>query len=266
MVISKIIGGLGNQMFQYAFARSLSIQYQKELILFTNQYQNQQGLTKRAFQLDLFKNVKFKEVKTTEELPGRWATVLTDTFEYSRIEKLVKNLDNQSVIYLDGYWQSQKYFQKHRADIFLDFSSTEEENKKLKHLIEPGSTSIHVRRTDYVSSNGYHPVQPISYFNLAIDMIGQYNKLYVFSDDISWCRVNLNYPRMIFMEGRTGIEDMRLMSFCDNNIISNSSFSWWGAWLNQNVNKTVIAPALWFGKISNLNTTDIIPIEWKTIQ
>jgi hypothetical protein len=116
-----------------------------------------------------------------------------------------------------------------------------------------------------VTSNGYHPVQPISYFYNAIQAIGDYNKLYVFSDEIEWCKTNLNFDRMVFMEGRNGIEDMRLMGFCKHNIISNSSFSWWAAWLNQDPSKIVVAPKLWFGPQANLNTSDIIPDEWITI-
>ena len=265
MVITKIIGGLGNQMFQYAFARSLSMQQKKDLLLFTGGYEKQNGLTKRKFELGLFKHLRFKEAKTVQELPLGEVLVVTDTFEYSKIEGLINDTTNQYIVYLDGYWQSEKYFQKNKIDILLDFSPSQEEVQELKPLIEPNSISIHIRRTDYVSSNGYHPVQPISYFNFGIDLIGDYNKLYVFSDEIDWCKTNLNYPRMVFMEGRTGLEDMRLMSFCDHNIISNSSFSWWAAWLNQNPHKKVIAPKKWFGPQSNLNTSDIIPEEWISI-
>jgi hypothetical protein len=89
-----------------------------------------------------------------------------------------------------------------------------------------------------------------------------YDNILVFSDDISWCKDNLKFDKMNFIEGLDNVEDMWLMSLCDNNIIANSSFSWWGAWLNSNFNKKVIAPLHWFGDSANLNTSDIIPTNW----
>jgi Glycosyl transferase family 11 len=105
-------------------------------------------------------------------------------------------------------------------------------------------------------------VQTIKYYEDAIDIIGDYEYLLVFSDDIKWCRENLKFNNMIFMETLTDIEDMWIMSLCKNNIIVNSSFSWWGAWLNKNKNKKVIAPSNWFGPRANINSSDIIPEKW----
>ena len=121
---------------------------------------------------------------------------------------------------------------------------------------------MHIRRTDYTTSNGYHPVQTVEYYKKALEIIGEYDKLFIFSDDIEWCRNNLKFDNMIFIEGNTDIEDLYLISLCKHNIIANSSFSWWGAWLNKNPNKKVIAPSKWFGDMANLNESDIVPEGW----
>lgn len=265
MILTKIQGGLGNQMFQWAFGRSLGLEKNTYMHLDVDGYNNQQGITKRKFELGLFKNLKYqlcnkKELTASDKY---WA-VLKDDFNYLNTLAAVENLENYN-IYLDGYWQSEYYFQKYKDVIYSDFSPSFDEIIKCKAAIEPDSVSIHIRRTDYVASNGYHPVQPISYFSYGIEAIGDYNKLYVFSDEIDWCKTNLKFDRMVFVEGRSSIEDMRLMSFCKHNIISNSSFSWWAAWLNQNPYKKIVAPKNWFGAQANLNASDIVPAEWITI-
>lgn len=263
MIISKIIGGLGNQMFQWAFGRSLALEKNTYMHIDIDGYNNQIGLTPRRFELELFNNLKYQTCNKKNLPSDQYWAILRDGFNYlnaiSQIESLSCN------IYLDGYWQSEYYFQKHKDVVYSDFSPSFEEIIKCKTLIEPDSVSIHVRRTDYVTSNGYHPIQPISYFSYAIDAIGDYNKLYVFSDEIDWCKTNLKFKNMVFMEGRSGIEDMRLMSFCKHNVIANSSFSWWAAWLNQNPYKKIVAPKNWFGAQANLNASDIVPAEWITI-
>jgi hypothetical protein len=96
-------------------------------------------------------------------------------------------------------------------------------------------------------------------------MLGDYNNIFVFSDDITWCRNNLGFKNMIFVEGNVDIEDLWLMSLCEKNIIVNSSFSWWGAYLNTSKDKVVIAPSNWFGPSAGLNSSDIIPDEWNKI-
>lgn len=262
MIVTKIIGGLGNQMFQWACGRSLSLQYGKPVFVDINGYKNQDGLTKREFQLSLFENLKNIDFSSHYEIyKDKYFYGIHDYFNFKKSVSEFQLLSSGN-IFLDGYWQSEKYFANYADEIRNDFACFDD---SLKSLIEPNSVSVHVRRTDYLSSNGYHPVQPISYFQSGIDAIGDYNKMYVFSDDISWCKTNLNFKNMVFMEGRSGLEDMHLMSFCSNNIISNSSFSWWAAWLNKNPNKRVVAPNNWFGINANLNTEDIIPDRWLKI-
>jgi len=255
MIISKIMGGLGNQMFQYAYARNLSNLNNTNFYLDTSFYNNQIGVTPRVFSLNSFPKASINiEIPQVESIQ-----VINDNFKYDST-KLIKG-----TCLLQGYWQSEKYFNDSKNLVLEDFSPDETNRKKLlkKYPKVGGNTiSLHIRRTDYLTSNGYHPVQTIDYYNKAIDILGTYENIFIFSDDIDWCKNNLNFKNMVFVEGNKDIEDLWLMSLCRNNIIVNSSFSWWGAYLNKNVDKIVIAPSKWFGDGVTLNTEDILPKKW----
>ena len=244
---------MGNQLFQWAYGKSLAVKYNTSLLLDTSFYSNQTVDTFRNYELDKFPNLIYQnpnnELKETIKVD--------DNFHYNEL------LYNENYnYYLNGFWQSEKYFLKNSDLIREQLQPTIEIIEKLKQQINGKSVSIHVRRTDYVTSNGFHPVQTIEYFNKAVETIGYYDQLFVFSDDINWCKENLKYKNILFVENQDNLEDMWLMSLCDHNIISNSSFSWWGAWLNQNKDKIVISPKNWFGSQSNLNDLDITPIDW----
>lgn len=254
MIISKIQGGLGNQMFQYAYGRHLSHKYQTVLYIDDRFYTTQ---SKRQFELDKF-NVSYFSKDLNSIQVNYPILKITDDFSYKKIPP-----PNDCNYYLDGYWQSEKYFTESEDIIRSDFTPNQYILDKIKNTpLTDNSLSLHIRRTDYVTSNGFHPVQPIKYYQDAIDCIGDYGNIFVFSDDIQWCRDNLKFDKMIFMDGFGDIEDMFVMSMCTNNIICNSSFSWWGAWLNKNENKKVIAPKNWFGIQANLNDSDIVPQKW----
>jgi hypothetical protein len=253
MIISKIQGGLGNQMFQYAYGRHLSNKYNKKLYLDINFYQYQ---SLRKFSLQDFDDIDISVDKIKVDYP---IYRVDDDFNYKELPT-----PNDCGYYLNGYWQSEKYFKESEHIIREEFKP----NKNLfeKILETPGldtkTVSMHIRRTDYVTSNGYHPVQTMNYYQNAIDLVGDYDTLYIFSDDINWCKENLKFKNMIFRENTSDIEDLFLMSMCSNNIIANSSFSWWGAWLNIHPEKKIIAPTNWFGEQVNLNTSDMIPSDW----
>jgi len=242
MIISKIQGGIGNQMFQYAYSRHLSLKYSIDLFLDIDFYNLNHGYTNRKFLLNNFKIECKTKSKSNEH-------IIFDTFSYRE-----NNIDPKKSYYIDGYWQSEKYFIDSKESIKKDFS--------LNKSKQDGNISIHVRRTDYISSNGYHPVQSIQYYKNAIDYLGEYNQLLIFSDDIGWCEENFNFKNMIFIKNNSEIEDLSMMSSCDHNIIANSSFSWWGAWLNINPMKKIISPSKWFGDHVNISDADIIPNEW----
>jgi len=154
------------------------------------------------------------------------------------------------------------FFKNINKVIDEDFNLSNYEYILQKYPIIDRTISLHIRRDDYVTSNGYHPVQPLSYYEKALDIIGDWNKLLVFSDDIEWCKSNLNFDKIQFVEEANEFETLYLMSHVQDNIIANSSFSWWGAWLNKNPQKRVIAPKLWFGEISGICTDYIVPNTW----
>lgn len=262
MIITKITGGLGNQMFQYAYGKSLSIKYNVPLILDTRFYHMNHGATKRRFQLPEL-NINQIDTDLSKVPNGSQILGIQDDFIY----KDNYTHPGTSVYYLDGYWQSEKYFKPIQNLILDEFSPNEEQLKKLLLIpeLDSNSVSMHIRRTDYVTSNGYHPVQSIEYYKQALEIIGDYDNLFIFSDDVEWCKKSLDFKNMVFVNGYTDIEEMWIQSLCKNNIIANSTFSWWGAWLNNYKDKKVIAPSKWFGTQANLNQSDIIPDEWTKI-
>ncbi len=252
MIVCKLQGGLGNQLFQWAYAKNLSIINGSDLYLDLGFLNKNLGVTKRNFSLNKFPNVKF-DLISNKDISNEKFIVIT---EHSRFD-----FNSEFNYYLDGYFQSEKYFMQSNDKIrsYLD------PNKKItiSGLDSFSNTvSIHVRRTDYIKSNGYHPVQTIEYYQKSLEIIGEYENLLIFSDDISWCKSNFNFPRMKFIVGNDELDDLWTMSLCSHNIIANSSFSWWGAWLNRNPNKKVISPINWFGEHVNLDVSDIVPDGW----
>jgi hypothetical protein len=255
MIIVKIQGGLGNQMFQWACARKLAIQYKTRLMLDVSSYTTDRL---RTFQLPLFNNVK--RLIENEEV-----VILNGIQHSSEMRYIIDTFRiiefSPPPIYLNGYWQSEVFFNDIERIIRHDFN-LEDIGTDLE--VFPNldkSVSLHVRRGDYLQSNDYHPIQSINYYRKAIDIIGEYDNIYVFSDDLDWCESNLDFDRMLFVD-LNEIETLNLMSQMKHNIIANSSFSWWGAWLNNNSEKKVVAPTRWFGEVANLNYDMIVPKSW----
>jgi len=122
---------------------------------------------------------------------------------------------------------------------------------------------LHVRRGDYLQLPTHHPTCTIDYYHKALANFD--GKVLVFSDDIDWCRKTFQDPRFEFVKGNLDYIDLYLMSMCKNNIIANSSFSWWAAWLNDNKDKKVIAPKKWFGPAISHNTMDLYPKKWRLL-
>lgn len=291
MIIVKLIGGLGNQMFQYAAGRRLAEKNRAELKLDIGAFKNYEL---RKYGLDVF---NIREQFATE----REIEVLTVT-KQGITEKALNRLFNRQArrpasfiaqkhfhfdpvilkledpVYLDGHWQSEKYFLDIEDIIRKEFTITvgqDAVNKKTSESITGSeSVSIHVRRGDYVSNEAtkqYHGICSIEYYHKAINMItGKIKEphLFVFSDEPDWVKRYLksNCPvTYIDFNGRDkAYEDLRLMSLCKHHIIANSSFSWWGAWLCQYPDKTVYAPAKWFNGDS-INTKDLLPDGWLRI-
>jgi hypothetical protein len=257
MIITKLKGGLGNQLFQWSFARNISNLYNQDLYLDISFLKNTpDGNTKRNFNLDVFPNLTGDYTKIPKI--SKEVKIIDDSTKYSHFQ-----YESSYDYFLDGYFQDYKYFEDSSNLIRSELKPSTEVFDSLKSypFIHTNTTSIHIRRTDYLKSNGYHPVQSIEYYKNALDMIGKYDYLFVFSDDIQWCKENLNFDNMIFVESGSEVEDLYLMSMCKNNIIANSSFSWWGAWLNQNENKKVILPKRWFADYVEYDTNNS-PQDW----
>jgi len=170
-------------------------------------------------------------------------------------------------LYLNGYYQSEKYFNHRRDNILELFKPRDSDTEYIKNKYGDltNTCSIHVRRGDYLIKQQYHPVCDLEYYTEAITKLPKDTKFLVFSDDISWCKSNFIGESFTFIENELDYIDLHIMSMCNHNIIANSTFSWWGAWLNNSVGKVVITPKQWFGSAKALDTTDIIPENWITI-
>jgi hypothetical protein len=182
-------------------------------------------------------------------------------FHYTPIDYLP-----DSNIRLCGYFQSHKYFEKYSSEVIDLFSPTDTIKIKLLEkygdILKLNTVSIHVRRGNYVQLSTHHYNLSMVYYKNAIEYFKNTTFL-VFSDDIDWCKNNFIGDNFIFIENETDTEDLYLMSFCKNNIIANSTFSWWGAYLNKNENKKVIYPNKWFGPAyAEWKTHDIFPNNW----
>ena len=280
MIYSRIRGGLGNQLFQYAVARSLADQLGVNLGLDIREYSAssnfQMGLTKFNIRAILNPDGLIRHKKdgrilfALENLVGKHKHVYYEPF--LSFDKNV--LSKQDGTFLKGYWQSEKYFtdkNKIMEDLEIIKSPTEKNTQIKAKIEECNSISLHIRRGDYVS-NSTHGTCDLGYYNKAvqffIDKYGSNFEIFAFSDDPSWVQKNLELPVKInFISNNSSnnnYEDLRLMTCCMHNIIANSSFSWWGAWLNKNPKKCVIAPKQWFAD-SKIENKDITPKNWLRI-
>lgn len=292
MKIVNILGGLGNQMFQYAFAVALQAKHPSEKIKIDSSgfkgYPLHNGFElKRIFDIELpeasikeqmslfypLRNYRMWQIGN-KVLPHRASTVY-EPEDMHYVPELLLNTD--SAYYL-GYWQTEKYFRDIRPQIldvftFPPFPLTSKNNEIVGLLQTKNVVSVHVRRGDYVNIGNTQSICTLEYYHQGIKKMKvtvSPEQFLIFSDDIGWCRENLaaafgDVPCM-YVDWNKGSEsfcDIQLMSLCKHNIIANSSFSWWGAWLNQNPDKVVIAPSRW---MNNGGWVDIIPSDWVTIQ
>lgn len=249
-------GGLGNQMFQIAAAASLAKDLNTVSVFSDNNLSNLQPTRASTYKNNIFSRINlienneaFKNLSFYNEM----------NFSYSEIPKK----DN---LILNGYFQSEKYFIHNSEYIRNIYSETEEITKyideKYWHINFSNAVSLHVRRGDYIKFPNIHPVCQIEYYNNSINELDHCEKILIFSDDIQWCKNNIKYKNCYFIEQEPDYIDLYLISRCRDNIIANSSFSWWGAWLNKNSNKKVILPLKWFGPSGPKDTHDISPVGW----
>jgi hypothetical protein len=292
IVVARLIGGLGNQMFQYAAGRALALRCGAALKLDLSGFA---VYPKRHYELDDFPICAAPASDADRAAFGlRAAGVLADlgrrvrrllridmgpagspiySERHFHFDAQVRNLTPP--VYLDGYWQSEKYFADCAEMLRQEFTPRvplDAENAAMAARIAAvNAVSLHVRRGDYVSEldvSRYHGICPPDYYRSAVDYIAQRVPgihLFVFSDDQHWVRENLRFdlPTTLVAANSPdrGFRDMQLMARCRHHIVANSSFSWWGAWLNPSPAKIVIAPSRWFGA-DNIDTRDLIPESW----
>jgi hypothetical protein len=284
-----IYGGLGNQMFQYALNIALNQKENESRITFSSFFydKHHNGFNLGyAFQLKLpFPSNIYNSVLIHAGFlyKNKIATFLIRKFVsryHSSLQKYNEKIEfifdeevfHQKSKLIMGTWQSERYFKNIRDILIQEFKFNEPTDTKNKELVEQiknsNSISIHVRRGDYLKSQWSDTHAVIKNENYYIDSIKFIDvrvknpHYYIFSDDISWAKENLKLRNCTFIEhneGKNAYIDMYLMSLCKHNIIANSTFSWWGAWLNTNKDKIVIMPEQW---LNNFNTPDIFPTEW----
>lgn len=271
-------GGLGNQMFQYAFMLALKAKGNDTCLFCPHKkWEHKSGFElSRVFDVNFKKSV-WQFLYNWIPYPFRKLFFMTHkTFHDVNFRFLPEALSSRNCKYFYGTWQSELYFKDIQSSIRETFSfnnnllsdKTLDILKIITDSSEP-TVSIHVRRGDYLSTSfkdGFGSCCTLDYYKHAISYIQKnINKdvLFVFfSDDISWVKDNIKVPNALYVNHNSGLDswqDMFLMSQCSSNIIANSSFSWWGAWLNTNIDKIVIAPKRWWASLEN---DDVVPKSW----
>lgn len=295
-VITRLIGGLGNQLFQYAVGRAVAARTGATSLMDASGFAN---YDLRRYELDgfnirsqlasdaqlasvgvaagqtpsLFERLKRRFIPhAAAALPLQEPVLREASFTYdARVEQV------RAPVYLDGYWQSERYFAHMRNELLQELTlkrdwdaANQEMHARIKDA-GPGAVSLHVRRGDYVTNAhtaSYHGVCSLDYYRAGVAYIAERvaaPHFFLFSDDPEWVRENLQtgFPTTIVDVNSAdhGIYDMMLMKSCSHHVIANSSFSWWGAWLNPSPEKIVIAPQQWF-KEADKDTGDLIPSNW----
>ena len=289
MIISNLIGGLGNQMFQYAVGRACSLRLNTSLRLDISSFANyglHQGFElQRIFSgpVVVANELDVRSILGWQFPSGIRRLVLRKSMAKFRREEFVaephfhywsgiRNISSDC--YFLGYWQSEKYFFDMAAQIRKDFSFRLPLASKNAELVDKisqvNAVSLHIRRGDYANNprtTATHGLCSLDYYRASIQYVAervQQSHFFIFSDDLAWVKNNfkIEFPHdyVDWNQGEESYNDMRLMSMCKHHIIANSSFSWWGAWLNPCANKIVVAPRNWFVKMTDVS--DLLPQEW----
>jgi hypothetical protein len=279
-IVVALEGGLGNQMFQYAAGRALSLRVGAQLALDVRPLLRQ---GQRAYGLGVFR-LGEAELITEGKLPGRagkirrWLLKLTGGERTFREAGFPYDEAIRQVIAparLEGYYQSERYFEDVAEVIRADFTPPADELGRLddlaSRLLPSGpKVALHVRRGDYTSpaTMAVHGLMGPDYYARARHLLAERtgpSAVCVFTDDPAWVRANLGLPAdsvFVSEHTRSAVEDLILMSRCSHHITANSSFSWWGAWLNPKPDKVVVTPSRWFQPTSGLDTRDLRPAGW----
>lgn len=275
MIITRLAGGLGNQLFQYALGRSIAERYSLELKLDINSFAKDRL---RSFELDNFKmELNYATQNEISRLKGGesiYHKSLRKVYNknFGRAYTYCAEIEFGSFqdincktggLYLDGYWQNELYFNEIRKiliDELQPVSVSDEAKRFIENPVSFHKVGVHVRRGDYISSeksNTKHGFSGLDYYIKAIEYVRkEINSplFFIVSDDIEWCKHNLSFDDCVFIDSTTNhYDDFVILKSCDIQIISNSTFSWWAAWLNHSINKIVISPNKWFNDNNSVN-------------
>ena len=276
------MGGLGNQMFQFAAGKALALRLGTECkvdVEFLNA-DSKGAYTQRKYELNVFdSNIEVADKKEIEN--ALRSSLFSGILSKPKLYREKEHDFNEEILrlkdgtYLEGYWQSEKYFKQFEKEIRLAYKFKNEfiagTEALLQRMKSSNSVSIHVRRGDYVtlpSASSFHGTCSPQYYKAALTQLNLKHKdikAFVFSDDLDWCRTNLTLGDCEFVETGSAYKDMYLMQNCKHNIIANSSFSWWAAWLNMNSEKMVITPKKWFND-TTIKIKDIYPESWIKVE
>ena len=283
MIVARLIGGLGNQMFQYAAGRALALRRDVPFCIDSRAFSDYKT---HAFGMQCF----------SAELTEAPTRLLPNPPAEGRLQRLLRQfmpaplnvftekaftfddavLDLLDGVYLDGYWQSEKYFADFadtiRSDFVVRHAPSTANQAWLVQIAQTHSVSLHIRRGDYVSNAAaasVHGTCDLGYYERAVaylrEATGVDPVLFVFSDDLDWVASNLRLPYQMHLirdnDAFTNYEDLRLMMACRHHIVANSSFSWWGAWLDGRPDSITIAPARWFAG-DTPDARDLVPQRW----
>ncbi|MBO4712068.1 alpha-1,2-fucosyltransferase [bacterium] len=289
MIVVKLMGGLGNQMFQYAFGRALETHLNYKVFYDKSWFcQNLINVTPRNFELEAF-GLSLNYIDPTRLFFSNnqhsWLKILKQKIKGKIIcnkvyEKsfALDQLKTKNNLYLEGYWQNPKYFEGIREIILKDFSFPElknpEDNDLQNQILTSESVAVHIRRGDYIdnpTTNQFHGTCSIEYYKKAAELIVskvKNAKFFLFTDDHDFVKDNFRFlPSTILVSDskRSDIDELNLMHLCKHFIIANSSFSWWGTWLSQNQEKIVIAPQKWFNNVEAEKNCKIVSENWVRI-
>lgn len=268
MLAVRIFGGLGNQMFQYAFYEFLK-KNNTEVVIDTSDFQihnHHHGYELyRAFSIkeELCDSKKLRKWGNTKRslftrLIGKTGKYLCSSEEFCELQYNCRVLDKtiHRDVYFNGFWQDLFYVERVSEELRTKFCFPPIEDEKNKSFVEECKKKtiigVHIRRGDYLKDKNFASICGEEYYKKAIKLMEERYPdacFAYFSDDLDWCREKFGFKDdNIYVDWNTGINsfrDMHLMSLCTHNIIANSTFSWWGAWLNSNIDKVVIAPRQW---------------------
>lgn len=257
------MGRFANQMFQYASLKGIASNIGVDICI-PNHIQSVDDGIGNKLRTELFDSFDLRV--NVGLLNNGHAPVVNEKFFHFDEELFSLCPDHIS---LQGYFQTEKYFKHIEKEVREDFTFKDEILNPCKEMISSveNPISLHVRRTDYLVNSENHFNLPLNYYEAALDHFDSDRNVIVFSDDPMWCQQQdiFSNDRFMISENTDNRIDLCLMTLCNDFIIANSSFSWWGAWLSQNKNKKVIAPFQWFGKTGytkNHNTKDLIPNDW----